>query len=150
VTSDRDSLPLRDERLLRLLDYWKGKRRADALPSRADIDPREFAWILGWVILVDVLAGSSRFRIRLHGTNLAERAGYDLTGQMLDQLPIADFRALAEQSFRTCAGSRQPFVSCRDRIIGDRRHRYETVMLPLAADGRVVDMLLVGLVYPDD
>lgn len=132
------------------MDYWNDKRRPEALPSRADIDPREFPWILGWVILVDVLAETARFRIRLHGSNLAERAGYDLTGRMLDELPIADFRTLAEQSFRTCASSREPFISVRDRIIGDRRHRYETVMLPLASDGAVVDMLLVGLTYPDD
>jgi hypothetical protein len=38
---------------------------------------------------------------RVHGTELACRLGYDLTGKTLDALPIPEFRTMAQQSFAT-------------------------------------------------
>jgi hypothetical protein len=90
-----------DPLLQRLYDYWDEKRRARAMPSRADIDSLEMGFILGYVSLVDVLYAPLRFGIRVHGTELACRLGYDLTGKTLDALPIPEFRTMAQQSFAT-------------------------------------------------
>src|SRR3546814_12117958 len=38
-----------DPELLRLLDYWRAKRRGRPMPSRKDIDPTEIPWALGRV-----------------------------------------------------------------------------------------------------
>jgi hypothetical protein len=136
--------------LRRLYDYWSGKCSGGELPSRGSIDPLDLGFIIGNLMLIDVLppADAPRFRIRLHGTNLAERAGYELTGKMLDDLPIEDFRKRAQESFTTVVRSRQPFHSERDRLIGGVSHRYEVLMLPLFDDAKRVNMLLIGLVYP--
>ena len=57
-------------------------------------------FIMGNVILVDVLSETPpRFRIRLHGTNLVQYVGYELTGKMLDELPQTEFREAARQTF---------------------------------------------------
>jgi hypothetical protein len=143
-------LTIADPLLKRLHDYWIAKSSGGQLPSRASIDPLELGFIIGNLMLVDVLppAEAPRFRIRLHGTKLAERAGYELTGKMLDELPINDFRKLARESFTTVVRTRQPFHSQRDRLIDGAPRRYETVMLPLFDDARRVNMLLIGLVYP--
>ena len=34
-----------------------------------------------------------------------------------------------------------------DRVLDDQPRRYETVILPLSADGARVDMLLCGMIY---
>ena len=138
-------------KLRRLHEYWVEKRGERKMPSRVDIDPLDIIYIVGNVILVDVIDGDPlRFHIRLHGTNLAERVGYELTGKMLDELPVDDFRALAQQSFSWVATKAQPLHSRRDRIIGGRFARYETVIMPLSDDGERVSRLLIGLIYDDE
>ena len=135
--------------LARLHRYWDERRGGRQFPARADIDPIEMRELLGNVLLVDVLREPLRFRIRLHGSRMVERAGYDMTGRMVDELPDTEFRELARRSFTHVAATGLPLLSRRDRVIDGRRMRYETLMLPLAADGRLVDMLLVGFVYLD-
>ena len=83
---------IRDTRLRRLYDYWLEKKGQRHLPSRRDIDPVEFAYVLGHVILVEVLREPLRFRVRVHGTEMVAKAGYDLTGKFLDDHPIAEDR----------------------------------------------------------
>jgi hypothetical protein len=147
---DGSRLTVTSPLLQRLYAYWLARRDAGCAPTRADIDPVDLGFILGHLLLVEVASWMPlRFRIRLHGTHLAARAGYDLTGKMLDELPVADFRTVAERSFSTAVATGEPFHSCRDRLIGDRRHRYETLMLPLFEDdGRTrIRMLLIGLIY---
>jgi hypothetical protein len=133
--------------LQQLYAYWDERRAGRPMPARAGIDPVDFAYALGNVILVDVLHAPMRFRIRLHGTTLATEAGYELTGKMLDELPISEFRTLAEQSFTTTATTGRAFHSSRDRVLDGRRRAYETLMLPLSDDGATVNMLLVALFY---
>lgn len=138
-------------RLQRLYEYWSAKRGDRRYPSRADVDPLDLTFLLGNLLLVEVLPGESLgFRIRLHGSNLVQRAGYDLTGKMLNELPISQFRQLAMDTFTHVATTGKPFRGYRDRILDDRAHRYETVMLPLSKDGNRIDMLLVGLIYTDE
>jgi hypothetical protein len=136
---------LADPLLLRLYEYWGKKRQGRTMPSRADIDPVEMAFMLGYIVLVDVLYEPLRFGIRVHGTELARRAGYDL--KTLDKLPVGEFRALALQSFTATVESRAPKHSIRNRMIQGRSWRYESLILPLSRNGTLVDMLLVGLRY---
>lgn len=138
-------------KLKRLYEYWDGKRSGRRMPARADLEPLDLTFIFGNVILVDVVDEvPPRFRVRLHGTNLVQRAGYELTGKMLDELPVAGFRDLANQSFTHVATTGAPFHTRRDRIIDGRFARYETVIMPLSDDGERVNRLLIGLVYDDE
>ena len=138
-------------KLRRLYEYWAEKRGARELPARADMDPLDITFIIGNVIMVDVIDEDPlRFRIRLHGTNLVDRVGYELTGKMLDELPVNEFRALANRSFTWVVTERQPLHVSRDRIIDGRYARYETVIMPMSSDGERVDRLLIGLIYDDE
>jgi hypothetical protein len=138
-------------RLRRLYEYWCARRGDRHFPTRADIDPLDLAFLMGNLILIDVVAGDPLgFFIRLHGTNLAQRAGYELTGRMLNELPITEFRQLAMQTFTRVATTGEPFRGYRDRVLDDRPRHYETLILPLSEDGERVDRLLAGLVYADE
>ncbi len=133
--------------LQRLYRYWEESRRGRDFPARRDIDPLHFPYILGSVLLLDVLYEPLRFRFRLHGTDLVLRAGYDMTGKMADALPNAENRAVLLQRCHTLIETRQPMVVIRDRLLGKQIFGYEALWLPLSEDGTTIDMLMGALVY---
>jgi len=138
-------------KLQRLYQYWTEKRCARSMPARADIDPLEMRFVVGNVILIDVIAGTPpSFRIRLHGTRLAEHAGYELTGKMLDDMPEEEFRNLWRASGNEVVGTKQPLHAQRDRILDGRLRRYEVIILPLSSNDNDVDMILCGLIHDDE
>ena len=144
-------LTIKHPKLQQLYDYWSAKRGERKMPSRADIDPLDMTFIIGNVILVDVIAGTPLgFRIRLHGTNLVERVHYELTGKMLDDLPQVQFRNLTRKSFTKVAKTAKPLRALNDRVLDDQLRRYETIILPLSVDDTRVDMLLCGMIYHDE
>ena len=135
-------------RLRQLYDYWDEKRAGRTMPSRADLDAVEMRFVIGNVILVDVIEGTPLgFHIRLHGTNLSERVRYDLTGKMLDALPFEEFREITRLSFTKVVTTKEPLYVHRDRIMDNRRRAYETLILPLSSDGERVERILCALFY---
>lgn len=138
-------------KLKRLFEYWEAKRGDRRFPARADIDPVDMAFALGNVILAEVLPETPpRFRIRLHGTTLTQRVGYDLTGKMLDEMPVPEFRDLSTRSFSKVVRTGEPLHVLADRLVDGRMQRYEAILMPLSSDGERIDMLLVGLSYDGD
>jgi hypothetical protein len=99
------------------------------------------------LLLVDVLYQPLQFRFRLIGTELVDRAGFDLTGKSLDAYPNPEFRAIMRQGYTAVVESRRPLRSVQTNLVVDGRvRRYEALLLPLAADGETVDMLMIGVV----
>lgn len=142
---------IRHPKLQRLFDYWEAKRGGRRMPARSDIDPIEFAFILGNIILVDVVGGPTpQFRIRLHGSRLANRVGYELTGKLLDEMPSPEFRELTRRTFIKVTTTGEPLHTLNERVMDDRTHRYEALVVPLSNDGEHIDMLMCGLLYDDD
>lgn len=135
--------------LQRLYDYWRERRRDRRYPKRCDIDPLDFAYLLGNVMLVDVLRNPLRFRMRVHGSEMTRRSRYDLTGKFLDELPIADYRNYVIDRCTKLVETGEPALVHGERVLDGRRHRYEAVWMPLSENGADVSMLLCGLVYKD-
>ena len=138
-----------EPRLRRLYDYWLQRKGARRFPARGDIDPLDFSYLLGNILLVDVLRNPLRFRMRVHGTEMARRAQYDLTGKLLDELPIADYRNYVLERCTRLAASGEPVLVHGERVLDGRNHRYEALWLPLSETGAEVTMLLCALVYKD-
>lgn len=144
-------LEIASPRLRRLYEYWCERRRGRRFPARADVDPLDLSFLLGNLILADVVEGDPpAFYIRLHGTNLAERSGYELTGKMLTDLPVGEYRALAVESFTQVAKTGEPVHGHRNRVLDGRLRQYEALILPLSKDGERVDMLMIGMIYSDE
>jgi len=135
--------------LRRLYAYWEERRQGRAFPARRDLDPLDFRYALGHVVLLDVLRDPVRFRFRLHGSELTARAGYDMTGKLVDELPNPKNRALLIERCHMLVETGQPVAVIDERLLGQRRFGYEAVWLPLADDGEHIDMLMAGLVYRD-
>jgi hypothetical protein len=135
--------------LHRLYDYWRGKWHGDLLPGRQDIDPIDFSYALGDIALVDVLYEPLRFRFRLDGTRHVEHFGVDMTGQMLEAFPESKMRQTIYESYRVIVETRQPQRHYRDLTADGRPFRYEALLMPLAADGKKIDMIFVAIAFQD-
>lgn len=134
-----------DDNLQRLYQYWNGKRGERRFPARRDIDPLDFAYVLGWVTLVDITYNpTTRFRFRLYGSELAHRIGLDLTGTYADQHPNREFGTMLQRSWQEVVDRGEPICSHYDRIVDNRKQPWEALRMPMSADGKTIDMLLAA------
>ena len=152
LRSDLRELPsqIEDRRLARLYDYWLTQKGSRRFPSRSDIDPIDFRYILGHVMLVDVLRDPLRFRVRLHGSDMARWANYDLTGKFLDDLPLADYRDYVINRCEGLVADGEPILVHHNRILDGTLRQYEALWLPFSESGVEVSMHLCALIYDDD
>lgn len=139
-----DPLTIASPRLGRLYGYWEARRGDRPMPSRADIDPLDFTWILGNVSLIDVGADGD-FRWRLDGTNLTVFFGCDMTGRSILDYPFQGHIASLHGSLLEAVQARAPLRTMRRFSSDAHRWDYESLFLPLSADGGRVDMLLQGI-----
>ena len=127
------------------LEYWKSRGAGGRLPGRPDIDPVDFPEQLPGVFLLEVSCPTGPHRLRLSGTGLDAAVGEDRTGQFLsaveDGARVSPATVLAD--YEECIRSGQP--RCARGLIrwpGQAALGFERLILPLARDGRSVDMIL--------
>ncbi|HUN49684.1 MAG TPA: PAS domain-containing protein [Candidatus Sulfotelmatobacter sp.] len=138
-------LPACDHRLVRLHRYWQSIRPApEALPGRQHFDPAAVRDLLALIWLIDVHRAPLRFKYRLVGTVHVDAEGRNPTGLWLDEAHQRFAASSAYPQFVAAATEgriafyRGPpaYVIKKDYIAIER------LILPLAADGREVDVLL--------
>jgi hypothetical protein len=141
-------LEIRTSSLQRLYHDWEIRRRGREFPARSDFDVLDLKYVIGQIALVEVSHDPLRFRFRLHGTGIARRVGYDMTGKAVDALPNGRIRALVLRNFAAVVAERAPRVEIRARhIMDDRTVDSEVLAMPLARDGKTIDMLLVAVAF---
>lgn len=131
--------------LQRAFAYWRAVHPADGLPGRQHIQPMDIVPLLPFVWLLDVQHAPFRLRHRLVGTRIVDFMGQDPTGQWMDdahpEIGITpDFFA----RYAEVVGTRIPSWRRGRPRLGVHRDFVvmENLLLPLARDGREVDMLL--------
>ncbi|MBL8807283.1 MAG: PAS domain-containing protein, partial [Rhodospirillales bacterium] len=139
------------ERIAGLYGYWRSLRPApDTLPGRRHFDPVDVPAALASIWLLDVQREPFRLRYRLAGTNMGATLGEDLTGRWLDEarpkvLTVPGYfdryRFMADTGRATWRHG--PAQMTHDPYW----HSLQNVMMPLAADGRSVDMLLCATIF---
>lgn len=88
-----------------------------------------------------------RFRYRLLGVLLVERFGFDMTGKYLEDFPQPSFRDFLARAWTDVVERGVPAHEFHDDDVDGHRRDFETLRLPLASDGRTIDMLLVASVH---
>ena len=139
-------LELDDDRLRRLFAYWLEKRGDRLFPAKAEIDPVEFPYILGYVTLVDVEAAPRRYRFRLDGSILAALSGTDYTGRYLDELPGEQYVAFITETYDRVVDSGEPFRYRKNELLDQQLFSEETIILPIGDAPPKVDMLVVAVI----
>ncbi|HXQ52909.1 MAG TPA: PAS domain-containing protein [Stellaceae bacterium] len=139
-------LPPCDERIAQLHRYWRAIRPEGSLfPGRQHFDPAAVPHLLPTIRLYDVHRDPWRFRYRLMGTELVRLIGRDPTGTWYhDHRPTQQ----PTQSDRDLVFVAEGRGICYRRgfplqiATGKEHLSSERILLPLARDGRVVDMVL--------
>ena len=142
-------LAIRHPHLQRMYRYWQERCRGRPFPARCDIDPLDFKYVLGNVMLLEVQYDPVRFFVRVHGSHMVERARYDMTGKTIDQLPSSQYRDYVRDRCQRLLVERKPAALLNERILDERMWRYEVLWLPLSDDGDRIDRLMAVLIYED-
>ena len=146
VGEDGMDLSPRDADLLRLLDYWHGKRAQRGFPRRGDIDPIDLRFMLERIALIEVHDGPRRrYRLRLVGSWWAQKYGFEPTGIWLDEWPNPDQLKLVLATYERLIALRRPLVLVRDHWIDEKLLNYEAALLPLSEDDAQLTMIVAGI-----
>ncbi|MDE2228673.1 MAG: PAS domain-containing protein [Alphaproteobacteria bacterium] len=144
-------LPACDPRITGLYRYWQSIRPADAaFPGRQHFDPIAAKKFIPNIYLLDIHREPLRFRVRLMGSENVRLMDHDPTGQWLGEAfrpnfynepTYAQYRAAAESGL---VGYHRGLPVSH---LGGHFLIAERLLLPLAKNGRAVDMVLGFAVY---
>ena len=126
-----------------LFAYWASRRSGGKLPARRDLQPGDIKRLLPTLSLIDVDRAPLDFRIRLAGTGLYDVYGREITGRGLADV----YNSAAADYWRVELGKvvaeGRPAVGVHSLAWRGASHLSLLWMrLPLAANGRDVDMIL--------
>jgi hypothetical protein len=131
-----------------LFAYWASRREPGRLPSRSHINPCDFKRHLPTISLIDVLASPSEglahdYRLRLAGTGLYEVYRGEITGKRLDDFYDDASAKYWRTELDKVVEGRRPGVGSHSLAWRGAPHMSILwLRLPLASDGRHVDMVL--------
>jgi hypothetical protein len=129
--------------------YWQKIHPLHGLPGRQHFEPTDVPGLLRYLRILEVEGEPARFKVRVIGTQYAERFGRDATGCYLDEL-FEEFSGSAfHRALMAIVETKQP-VWRRGPLQWFCREQYsqvERIHLPLARDGSAVDMVLTVCVY---
>jgi hypothetical protein len=132
--------------LRRLLKHWQRIRGDRRMPARADFDPLEVPYALGYLSVIEVHRDPLRYYFRLDGTKQVELFGIDCSHRYLDEAMPPDHAAMAIASYSDAVAHGEPCYHRRHVAFHERLMEYEVVILPFSDDGKRVDLLITGIV----
>jgi hypothetical protein len=141
-------LPPCHENIITIHRYWLGIRPPSLLPGRQHLDPAAIPSLLPCIRLYDVFRDPWRFRYRLVGTELVRYMGRDPTGTW-----FGGDGSDASKSFRdlVLVASGNGLCYHRGFPVHSAQHKdrlkSERILLPLARNGRDIDMILSYTVH---
>ncbi|HEV2162299.1 MAG TPA: PAS domain-containing protein [Stellaceae bacterium] len=148
MTTNEPELSIKSPLLRRLHQDWESRRRGRPMPARADFDPVDLKYALGYLSLIDVQRDPLRFRFRIHASNIAGRVGFDLTGKDVDAIADVHYRKLVRAHYILVVEQRRPVVEFRDRVMTDNVCLHcEILALPLGNDGETVDRIMTCMAW---
>ncbi|MFN3461713.1 MAG: PAS domain-containing protein [Oceanibaculum sp.] len=134
-------------------DYWLRIAPPDALPGRQHMDPLDIPDLLPRLWLLDVIWPGPGFRFRLVGSRIVNRLGHDPTGERLEDTDL-DYRnnpSLTDRYRATVEHRRPTYRLGQQKLTRTRDFEFvENIFLPMAEDGRTVDMLMALSVLVDN
>ncbi|HEV8388309.1 MAG TPA: PAS domain-containing protein [Dongiaceae bacterium] len=139
---------IRSDVLRRLVAHWQRMRGDRRMPARADFDPLDVRFALGYISLIEARRDPVRFYFRLDGTKQVDLFGVDCTRRYLDEAMPKEHVAMAVASYSDVVEHAAPRYHQRQIAFHQRLIDYEVVILPFSNDGKQVDLLMTGIV-PD-
>lgn len=146
------TLDFHSPRLREAVALWQGKvAAAGRLPDRSAFTTREFMRFEGNISLIDVERDPLRFRFRLIGSAVTERLSHDHTGQYVDAAYLPAYYDAAVAGYQYCLSEKRPIRSFGYMApAGMDFLAFESVDIPLSADGQEVTMIVKCSAFPTD
>ncbi len=139
---------IENQRLRRLYEYWDEKRAGRRAPARSEIDPTEIPDLLGYVNLLDVQDNPRDYRVRLHGTEVTRMMGREVTGKWCSEFFVGADADCCRRAFAIVVEEWTPALAETSLAFCGKPYTGQTlVAVPLSADGRRVDSVIVAHSY---
>jgi hypothetical protein len=138
-----DAVASEDKWMGEVLNIWRNSRSGWRLPSSESFDPLEIVNIAcGRAHIVETRdSAAPGYRFRLWGKVNPYRGEYK--NQTLAEMPLGLMREDAIEDYWEVTAAGVPTYHLIHRVEGDQLLSYARLLLPLAADGRRVDQLVV-------
>lgn len=138
-------------RIAAFMAHWESLRPAPGqLPGRQHFDPIRVPWALPNLWLIEVVAGPPRrYRLRLVGGALVDAGFIGRPGDCMDDPRLSPDPAVVLAVLDRIVETGRPDWRRGPAIVDHVRYvdTIERAMMPLAADGRQVDMILSMTVF---
>jgi hypothetical protein len=145
-----DKETLRPVMLWTLLEYWWNLKAKRELPNSVEIDPIDFSFALGNVLLVEFIADREDLRYRVYGTNVTKYSGFDLTGKSIATSNIPPIsRAFYLATYKAASLRRAPVFSVNFPSTRETLRQWNRLILPFAGTDGQVDRFIVGIIPID-
>ncbi|MEC9346114.1 MAG: PAS domain-containing protein [Pseudomonadota bacterium] len=130
------------------LDHWLALVRNGRLPGRQHLDPAGMVPFLPHVLLMDVDRQAMDFRYRLVGKRVRYHLFRDPTGLWLSEIPHQKAPSVIHSAMSEAVRRRVPIIGEAPYVGPQREYKkVEDIQVPLARDGRNVDMLFIVVDY---
>ncbi len=133
-----------DRRLRRFLAYVEDKRSGRTFAARGDLDPVDFPYMLGDIVILDVLYEPLRFRYRLVGSNLVGWRNYDLTGKFVHEHGDPEYRDFVLERYRETILERRITGGAYRLLFDGKLRAYQALRAPLSDDGKHINMIIAA------
>lgn len=127
-----------------LLRYWGAKCGGRRFPARADIDPTDIPAHLPRIMLADVRHDPLDFRYRLVGTGVCDTHWFDFTHMTPRELQPPEYGRLVWDDYADAVRRAEPTAHVVLFEAHLKVRYYARIILPLAADGMHIDMLMIA------
>lgn len=127
-------------------DYWSELRPSpDAFPKRSQIKPHKLKALLPYIGIIEKREPDGDFFYRLIGTGLTAPLGFDPTGQRIrDVFPPQIGERLLRALEWVEANNAPSLAVVTFKDAGNIEMDYDRLILPLAEDGKTINMFLLA------
>jgi hypothetical protein len=132
-----------------LLAWWQAACGAQPVPPKAAVTPESLRRWLGDLSLVERVG--SDFRYRVYGSNLAQAAGFDLTGRMMSAAFTPEVARFYTDQYELASRERRPVFSINTRPLhmGVTARRWQRLVMPLSDVDGAIGFFLVHVQVED-
>ena len=133
------------ERLVQTYKIWRELAADRFAPTRKEIAPTRFKFVLGTMFLIDVVEGGDDFRLSLAGDTVIRFLGSEFKpGKLLSEVSRSLFQERSFLFFRRCVETKAPVGLGPVRTLHDEHNYFdiEAIILPLSDDERIVTGIL--------
>jgi len=132
--------------LYELWAYWRTQREGLRLPARHDIDPAEIPALLPHLQFVERVE-DGEFRYRLTGGAVVDGFGVNPAGKLIRDVLAPRASPWRAGTIPRCGPAAADLVAQPLQGRGRLEQIVTRIILPLAADGKAVNALLLGQVF---